>query len=112
MKHYDELHQKVLANGTVKAAVIGQVNKVNFSTSTGRFSLAEFSPKFQGKGNNIYPIARLKFGLNHNFITPGKKVLCFGSFKLEHDVSKRIVPSNRGHELVMGLAAPYQWLEI
>ncbi|MBY8067936.1 hypothetical protein [Vibrio furnissii] len=112
VKHYDELHQKILASGTVKAAVIGHVNKVNFISSTRPFSSAELSPKLQGKGNNIYPIARLKFGLSHRFINPGTKVLCFGSFKLEHDVSKRIVPSNRGHELVMGLAAPYQWLEI
>jgi hypothetical protein len=112
VKHYDELQQKVVANGTVKAAVIGHVQQVNFSTPTRRFYSAEFLPKRQGQGNNIYPVARLKFGLSHNFITPGKKVLCFGSFKLEHDLSKRVVSNHKGYELVMGLAAPYQWLEI
>ncbi|MFZ6039752.1 hypothetical protein ACOV11_04495 [Vibrio natriegens] len=112
VKHYDALHKKVVKNGPVKAAVIGQIRQVSFSTPTRGFHSAEFLPKLQSTGNNIYPVARLKFGLSHSFITPGKKVLCFGSFKLETDLAKRVVPCNTGHELVMGLAAPYQLLEI
>ena len=62
VKHYDQLHQKVLANGTVKAAVIGQVNKVNFSTPTRRFSSAELSPKFQREHSLVRPSDLHKIG--------------------------------------------------
>ncbi|GGB55206.1 hypothetical protein GCM10011502_30200 [Oceanisphaera marina] len=90
VKHYDILHKKVLVNGPVKAAIVGNVKRVSFSTPQRKFSSAEFSPKINKYGQSIYPVARLKKGLSHNFINPGAKVLCFGSFKLESDSFKRI----------------------
>lgn len=104
---YHQLYNKILNTGNVKTAVIGTIKEIHFRSPTRKFASVEM---YQSR-DKVSPVARLRKSLNHRFITPGKKVLCFGSFNIEHNKKAQVNSMNSNHELVMFIAEKSQWLE-